>query len=88
MRRFLTVFVRWMGALVALAITGWGALALAVVGPGGDTGRLLLAAMYGAAGLAAVVALASLLIRVERSGPGGTTSVSPDPVLPETVLPE
>jgi hypothetical protein len=39
-RRFLTGSVRWLGALVVLAITGWGTLALAVVGPGGDTGRL------------------------------------------------
>ncbi len=57
MRRFLTRFVRWLGALVVLAIAGWGALALALVGPGGDKGRLVLAAAYGAAGLAAVVAL-------------------------------
>lgn len=57
MRRFLTGSVRWLGALVVLAITGWGALALAVVGPGGDQGRLALAAVYGLAGLAAVVAL-------------------------------
>jgi hypothetical protein len=56
-RRFLTRSVRWLGALVVLAITGWGALALAVVGPGGDQGRLVLAAVYGVAGLAAVVAL-------------------------------
>jgi len=56
-RRFLTRFVRWLGALVVLAIAGWGALALALVGPGGDKGRLVLAAAYGAAGLAAVVAL-------------------------------
>ena len=57
MRRFLTGSIRWLGALVVLAITGWGALALAVVGPGGDQGRLALAAVYGLAGLAAVVAL-------------------------------
>ena len=57
MRRFLTGSVRWLGALVVLAITGWGALALAVVGPGGDQDRLALAAVYGLAGLAAVVAL-------------------------------
>jgi hypothetical protein len=56
-RRFLTRSARWLGALVVLAITGWGALALALVGPGGDKGRLVLAAAYGAAGLAAVVAL-------------------------------
>jgi hypothetical protein len=56
-RRFLTRSVRWLGALAVLGITGWGALALAVVGPGGDQGRLALAAMYGLAGLAAVVAL-------------------------------
>ena len=57
MRSFLTRSVRWLGALVVLALTGWGALALAIVGPGGDKGRLVLAAAYGAAGLAAVVAL-------------------------------
>lgn len=57
MRRFLTGSIRWLAALVVLALTGWGALALAVVGPGGDKGRLVLAAAYGAAGLAAVVAL-------------------------------
>ena len=57
MRRFLTGSVRWLGALVVLAITGCGALALAVVGPGGDQGRLVLALVYGLAGLAAVVAL-------------------------------
>ena len=57
MRRFLTRSVRWLGALAVLGITGWGALALTVVGPGGDQGRLVLAAVYGLAGLAAVVAL-------------------------------
>jgi len=56
-RSVLTGSVRWLGALVVLGITGWGALALAVVGPGGDKGRLVLAAVYGLAGLAAVVAL-------------------------------
>jgi hypothetical protein len=56
-RRFLTGSVRWLGALVVLAITGWGTLALAIVGPGGDKGRLALAAVYGVAGLGAVVAL-------------------------------
>jgi hypothetical protein len=56
-RRFLIGTARWLGALVVLAITCWGALALAVVGPGGDNGRLVLAAVYGLAGLAAVVAL-------------------------------
>ena len=57
MRRFLTRAVRWLGALAVLGITGWGALALTVVGPGGDQGRLALAAVYGLAGLAAAVAL-------------------------------
>jgi len=56
-RRFLTGSIRWLGALVLLGITAWGALALAVVGPGGDKGRLVLAAVYGLAGLAAIVAL-------------------------------
>jgi hypothetical protein len=57
MRCFLTRSVRWLGALAVLGITGWGALALTVVGPGGDQGRLVLAAVYGLAGLAAAVAL-------------------------------
>ncbi len=57
MRRFLTGSVRWLAALAVLALTGWGALALTVVGPGGDKGRLVLAAAYGVAGLTAVVAL-------------------------------
>jgi hypothetical protein len=56
-RRFLTGSVRWLGALVVLVITSWGALALALVGPGGDKGRLVLAAVFCVAGLAAVVAL-------------------------------
>jgi hypothetical protein len=56
-RGFLTGSARWVGALIVLAITGWGALALALVGPRGDKGRLVLAALYGMAGLAAVVAL-------------------------------
>jgi len=56
-RGFLTGSARWAGALIVLAITGWGALALALVGPRGDKGRLVLAALYGMAGLAAVVAL-------------------------------
>ena len=58
MPRFLMGSIRWLGALAVLGITGWGALALAVVGPGGDKGRLVLAAVYGLAGLAAVGALA------------------------------
>ena len=49
--------IRWLGALVVLPLTGWGTLALAFAGPGGETGRLLLAGLYGLAGLAAVVAL-------------------------------
>jgi len=56
-QRFLIGTARWLGALAALGMTGWGALALAVVGPAGDTGRLVLAALYGVAGLAAVVTL-------------------------------
>jgi hypothetical protein len=55
--RFLIVSLRWLGALVLLGITGWGALALAVVGPGGNKGRLVLAALFAVAGLAAIVAL-------------------------------
>ena len=57
MRGFLIGSARWVGALIVLAITAWGALALALVGPRGDKGRLVLAALYGMAGLAAVVAL-------------------------------
>jgi hypothetical protein len=56
-RGFLTGSARWVGALIVLAITGWGALALALVGPRGDKGRLVLAALYGMAGVTAVVAL-------------------------------
>src|SRR5712691_7236591 len=56
-RRFLTRSARWLGAFGVLAITGWGSLALAVVGPGGDYGRLVMAVVYGIAGLTAVVAL-------------------------------
>ena len=55
--RFLTGSVRWLGALAAAGLTGWGALALAVVGPGGDIGRHVLAGVYGLAGLVAIVAL-------------------------------
>lgn len=56
-RRVLIGTARWLAALAALGITGWGALALAIVGPGGDKGRLALAAVYGLAGLVAIVAL-------------------------------
>ena len=57
MRRVLTGCARWLGAIAVLAFTVWGALALAVVGPGGDKGRLVLAAVFGVAGFAAVIAL-------------------------------
>jgi len=57
MRRLLTGSLRWLGALAVAALTGWGTLALAVVGPGGERGRLVLAAVYGLAGLAAILAL-------------------------------
>jgi len=57
MRRLLSGIVRWLAALVVLGIAGWGALALGLVGPGGDTGRLVLAAAYGLAGIAVVAAL-------------------------------
>ncbi len=57
MRRFLTGCARWLGAIAVLAFTVWGALALALVGPGGDKGRLVLAVLYGVAGLVAVGAL-------------------------------
>src|SRR2546425_334365 len=45
---------RWLGALVVLGLTLWWALGLAVAGPGGDSLRLALAAIYALAGLAAV----------------------------------
>ena len=48
---------RWLGALVVLGLTFWWALGLAVAGPGGDSLRLALAAIYALAGLAAVVGL-------------------------------
>src|SRR5207247_3293766 len=54
----LPIFVpRWLGALVVLGLTFWWALGLAVAGPGGDSLRLALAAIYALAGLAAVVGL-------------------------------
>ena len=56
-RRLLIGTARWLGALAAFGSTVWGALALAIVGPGGDKGRLALAALYGMAGLIAVIAL-------------------------------
>jgi hypothetical protein len=56
-QRFLIGTARWLVALIVLVITGWGALALATVGPGGDKGRFVLAAVYALAGLAAIVAL-------------------------------
>ena len=57
MLRFLIGSLRWLGALVVLGITGWGALALATVGPGAVAGRLVLAVLFSLAGLAAIVAL-------------------------------
>jgi MFS family permease len=69
--------------VMGLAAGGGGALAGVVVG---QLGYAVLGA--GAAGLAAIVAIASLLIRVDTSVSGGSTSVSPDPVLPEAVLPD
>jgi hypothetical protein len=64
MRHLLIGTARWLGALAVLGLTVWGALALAVVGPGGDKGRLVLAGLYGVAGLAAIGAL--LLRRAMR----------------------
>jgi hypothetical protein len=55
--RFLIGSLRWLGGLILLGVTGWGALALAVVGPGGNKGRLVLPALFGVAGIAAVAAL-------------------------------
>ena len=73
--------------VMGLAAGGGGALAGVVVG---QLGYSVLGAC--AAVLAAIVALASLLIRVDGSTPTdavmGHTSVTPDPVLPDTVLPD
>jgi hypothetical protein len=55
--RLLTRPLRWLGALAAAGLTVWGTLALAFAGPGGESGRLVLASLYGLAGLAAVVTL-------------------------------
>ena len=57
MRRFVFGTLRYLTAVVVLGFTGWGALGLAIVGPGGDSGRIVLAAAYGLAGIVAVVAL-------------------------------
>ncbi|WP_082594031.1 MFS transporter [Phycicoccus sp. Soil802] len=73
--------------VMGLAAGGGGALAGVVVG---QLGYSVLGAC--SAVLAAIVALASLLIRVDGSTPTdavrGHTSVTPDPVLPDTVLPD
>jgi MFS family permease len=69
--------------VMGLAAGVGGALAGVVVG---QLGYAVLSAA--AAGLAAVVALASLLIRVDRPRSRGGTSILPDPVLPEAVLPD
>jgi hypothetical protein len=44
--------------LLIVAVGGWGVLALAIAGPQAETLRLALAALYGAASLAALIALA------------------------------
>ena len=49
--------LRWLSALVVLGSTFWWGLGLHVAGPGGDAMRLVLAALYAVAGLAAVVCL-------------------------------
>ncbi|WP_457254631.1 MFS transporter [Pedococcus sp. P5_B7] len=73
--------------VMGLAAGGGGALAGVVVG---QLGYSVLGAC--SAVLAAIVALASLLIRVDTTTPtdgvAGHTSVTPDPVLPDTVLPD
>jgi hypothetical protein len=56
-RRLAAVLARVLGALLAAGLTGWGALALATVGHGGDAGRPVLAGAYALAGLIAIVAL-------------------------------
>jgi hypothetical protein len=56
-RRLASVLARVLGVLTAAGLAGWGALALATVGPGGDAGRPVLAGAYALAGLIAIVAL-------------------------------
>jgi uncharacterized protein DUF4105 len=57
MRAVLSGPWRFLAALVVLGLTFWWALGLAVAGPGGDTGRVVLAALYAVAGLAAMLSL-------------------------------
>jgi hypothetical protein len=57
MGRRLGQLARWSAVVLITALAGWGGLALGVAGPGGDMGRLILAAVYGLTGLAAVAAL-------------------------------
>ena len=47
--------LRVVGTLVLLGLTFWWAVGLAVAGPGGDTVRSVVAAIYAAVGLVAVV---------------------------------
>jgi hypothetical protein len=51
--------LRWLAALVVLALTFWWGLGLWVAGPGTDSLRLVLAGLYALSGLAAVVGLVS-----------------------------
>ena len=53
----MTTALRWLAALGLLGMTFWWALGLAVAGPGTDTVRVVLAAIYALAGLAAIVCL-------------------------------
>ena len=49
------IALRLVGTLVLLGLTFWWAVGLAVAGPGGDTGRIVLALVYAAVGLGAMV---------------------------------
>lgn len=60
----MTAVLRSVAVVVLLGLTSWGVLGLAVAGPGGDTVRRVLAAVYVLAGLTAIVGL--LLRRAER----------------------
>jgi hypothetical protein len=53
-----TAILRWLAALVVLALTFWWGLGLWQAGPGGDSLRLALAVTYAVIGLATVICLA------------------------------
>ena len=54
-RSAVVIVIRIVGTLVLLGLTFWWAVGLAVAGPGGDTARLVLAVVYAAFGLVAMV---------------------------------